>query len=224
MKKDLISMLRCDLHVHSKYSGDSESSIPEILSYAARAGLDAIAITDHDTTEGAVEALGYPSPVLVIPGVEVSTLQGHLLVLGVEEAPPPGREFSRTVEAARRLGGLCILPHPFHLLRHGAGNRFAEVDAVETFNSRYITGSANRKAARLARACGIPQVGGSDAHVAGLVGYGYTLVDAEPDCRDILRAIREGRCRPGGRMTPISAYSRQSMENLVRKVRRRLVR
>jgi len=224
VKKDLISMLRCDLHVHSDHSRDSESRIPDILRGAERAGLDAVAITDHDTIEGVREARSISSPILVIPGIEISTRQGHLLVLGMDEALPPGRDFSRTVEAAHRAGGICILPHPFHPWRHGAGHRFAEVDAVETFNSRYITGSANRKAARIARACEKPQVGGSDAHLARFVGYGYTLVDAAPTVEDICRAIREGRVRPGGRMTPLSTYSRQSMNSLVRKVRGRLIR
>lgn len=217
-------MLRCDLHVHSEYSRDSESRIPDILRRAGRAGLDAVAITDHDTVEGSREAQSHPSEVLVIPGIEVSTRQGHLLVLGIGDPLPAGRDFSRTVEAAHRMGGLCILPHPFHPWRHGAGHRFAEVDAVETFNSRYITGSANRKAARIARASRKPQVGGSDAHLARFVGYGYTLVDASPTVEEICRAIREGRVRPGGRMTPLSTYSRQSMNSLVRKVRGRLIR
>src|SRR5271157_2064364 len=139
-------MLTCDLHVHTSYSKDGESSVEEILRAAEAAGLDAIAITDHDTVDGAKKALTLQSSVLVIPGIEVSTKQGHLLVLGVTEVIPAGLDVVDTVNIARRMGALLILPHPYHVWRHGVARRkkvgMSVVDAVESFNSRYIVGSA----------------------------------------------------------------------------------
>ena len=85
-------MLKCDLHVHSRFSRDGESRVEEILKRAEQVGLDAIAITDHDTTEGYHHARLCKSRVLVIPGIEVSTRQGHLIVLGVDTPLPPRRE------------------------------------------------------------------------------------------------------------------------------------
>jgi predicted metal-dependent phosphoesterase TrpH len=116
-------MLTCDLHVHTNYSKDGESSIEEILRVAEEEGLDAIAITDHDSVEGAKRALTIPSAVLVIPGIEVSTKQGHLLVLGVTEIIPAGLDVVDTVNIARRMGALLILPHPYHIWRHGVARR-----------------------------------------------------------------------------------------------------
>jgi predicted metal-dependent phosphoesterase TrpH len=98
------------------------------------------------------------------------------------------------------------------------------VDAVESFNSRYITGAANRKAARIARKCGKPCVGGSDAHNARFVGFGQTLVPAEPDVASILDAIRAGKSIAGGRMTPLRTYTRQSLRGALRKIKRRVHR
>ncbi|QYZ79283.1 PHP domain-containing protein [Methanofollis formosanus] len=219
-------MLRCDLHVHSRYSRDGESSIEEILRQAEAAGLDAVAITDHDTVEGALAALSYDSPIIVIPGTEISTKQGHLLALGVTEAFPKGMDFFEAVHRAREAGAVLILPHPYHMWRHGVGQKLKAgpslVDAIEVFNSRYITGTANRKAAMVARSLGKPCVGGSDAHQARFVGYGYTLVDAEPDLASILEAIRAGRTAAGGRMTPLKSYTRQSLKSSWKKIKARI--
>jgi predicted metal-dependent phosphoesterase TrpH len=217
-------MLTCDLHVHTNFSKDGESSVEEILKKAEEAGLDAIAITDHDTVDGAKKALACTSSVLVIPGIEVSTRQGHLLVLGVTEIIPSGLDVVATVDIARRMGAVLILPHPYHVWRHGVGRRLKAgmiaVDAVEAFNSRYIVGSANKKAARIAKRLGKPCVGGSDAHNARYVGFGRTFVDADKNVPAILAAIRDGKVSCGGRKTPLRTYTHQSLKNTWRKIKR----
>jgi predicted metal-dependent phosphoesterase TrpH len=217
-------MLTCDLHVHTNFSRDGESSVEDILKRAEAVGLDAIAITDHDTVEGAKKALTCKTDVLVIPGVEITTKQGHLLVLGVTEMIPTGLDVAETIAIARKLGAVLILPHPYHVWRHGVARKrrggMLIVDAVEVFNSRYIVGSANRKATRIARRLGKPCVGGSDAHNARYVGYGRTFVDAEPTVPAILQAIREGKVSSGGKRTPLRTYTRQSLKSTWRKITR----
>jgi predicted metal-dependent phosphoesterase TrpH len=217
-------MLTCDLHVHTNHSKDGESSVEDILRAAEAAGLDAIAITDHDSIDGAKQALLIETTVLVIPGIEVTTKQGHLLVLGVTEVIPAGLDVLETVALARRMGALLILPHPYHVWRHGVARRkkagMTAVDAVESFNSRYIVGSANRKAARMAVKLGKPCVAGSDAHNARFVGFGRTYVDAEKNVPAILDAIRAGNVTCGGKKTPLRTYTHQSLNNTWRKISR----
>ena len=217
-------MLICDLHVHTNFSKDGESSVGDILKAAAAAGLDAIAITDHDSVDGAKMALTYETSVLVIPGIEVTTKQGHLIVLGVTEVIPAGLDVVDTVEIARKMGALLILPHPYHVWRHGVARRkkigMSVVDAIETFNSRYIVGSANQKAARIAKRMGKPCVAGSDAHHARFVGFGRTFVDADRTVPSILAAIRAGKVTSGGKQTPLRTYTHQSLNNTWRKIKR----
>ncbi|MDD1717446.1 MAG: PHP domain-containing protein [Methanoregulaceae archaeon] len=219
-------MLTCDLHIHSNFSRDGESSVRDCLMRAADVGLDAIAITDHDTLEGARAALSRKSRVIVIPGIEISTVQGHLIVLGTLDPIPPGLDVIETIRIAHDLGGVVVLPHPFHMWRHGVAVQFRAampaVDAIETFNSRYIVGTANKKAARVARILGKPCVGGSDAHNARYIGFGRTYVSAEPDTDSILDAIRNGATMAGGHMTPLRTYTRQSLRNTWRKIKRRV--
>ncbi|HUU75422.1 MAG TPA: PHP domain-containing protein [Methanoregulaceae archaeon] len=217
-------MLTCDLHVHTRYSRDGESSVEEILRRGEEIGLDAIAITDHDTVEGARHALTCATSLVVIPGIEISTMQGHLIALGIKDPVPAGMDVIGAITLAREMGAVLILPHPYHMMRHGVGLKLqkalSSVDAIETFNSRYIVGSANIKAARMARQLGKPCVGGSDAHHARYVGFGWTHVDAEKNTEAILEAIRNGRTSAGGRMTPLRTYTRQSLKNTWKKLKR----
>lgn len=219
-------MLRCDLHIHTSHSRDGESSVEMIVRRAEEVGLDAIAITDHDTVSGALHALTLQTRVIIIPGIEVSTKEGHLLVLGVTEPIPAGLPVRQTIALAESMGGVTILPHPYHMWRHGVGLKLKDairlVDAVEAFNSRFIVGMANRKAARMALKAGKPCIGGSDAHHWRYVGYGSTLVEADPTVASILDAIRLGRTVASCRMTPLHTYTRQSIRSSWKRLRRRL--
>ena len=223
-------MLSCDLHIHSTYSRDGESNIQTILGAAQAAQLHAIAITDHDEICGAREAVhcaAVQAPgLIIIPGIEVSTKQGHIIVLGIDEVIEKGLSAHATIRSAHEMGGVVIAPHPFHRYRHGVGLRdtqiLLEVDAIEVFNSRYIVGSVgtdNKRAHRFAEKHHIPKVAGSDAHHARYIGYGTTLIEAEPDVFSILAAIQNGKTMISGKKTPFRTYTHQSMKNSWRKVK-----
>ncbi len=212
--------LKLDLHVHTAHSYDGVDPVAETLRWARAAGLDGLAVTDHNTVAGLREAEGAGSGLLVIPGVEVSTAEGHLLLLGVREAAPPRRPPEETIEWAAERGATVIVPHPFHPLRHPLGRvEGLRVHAVEAFNSRFITGWANRKAVREIGRLRLPGVGSSDAHRARFVGRGMTEVEADDRTVEaVLEAVRKGRTSWSGRRTPVSSYLGQLGRGNLRKI------
>lgn len=216
-------MLSADLHIHTACSKDGESSVQVVIQAAERIGMDVIAITDHDTMEGYRIAQKIKTDLLIIPGIEISTSEGHLIALGVLTPPASGESVLDTINIVREAGGITILPHPYHRYRHGAALKcpeaFREADAIEVYNSRYIFAHANQHAFRRAHKLGKPTVAGSDAHHARFVGYGRTLIDAEKDIDSVLQAIKDGKTKPAGRKTPVRIYTKQSLRNSWRKIR-----
>ncbi|MDI6639477.1 MAG: PHP domain-containing protein [Methanocellales archaeon] len=217
-------MLKFDLHVHSGYSHDGHDSIDTILQRAKEIGLDGIAITDHDTIQGGLigiqRAKELDLDLMVIPGVEISTTKGHLIVLGITDEIPPGMSLERTIEMARDLGGTVIVPHPFHPFRHGLGYIPGDIDAVEIYNSRFIIGYSNEKARKLAVEGNIPTVAGSDAHIAEMIGYAITEINAAPSVDKILQAIRAGDAQVKGETTPLRLFAKQTLKAVFRYTRR----
>ncbi len=195
--------MRFDLHIHSNYS-DGHDDVKAILKAAKKRGLDGIAITDHDSLGGSRAARriirDHKIEIALITGVEVTTSEGHLLVLGVKEIPKQGLTPEETAEAARDLGGISIVPHPYHPFRHAIG-RIPDCDAVEVYNSKHLFGIANARARLGARRRRLPMVAGSDSHFAATVGLGVTRIDAD-DPEGAVEAIRLGRTRIEGRRTP----------------------
>ncbi|WP_174589698.1 PHP domain-containing protein [Methanocella conradii] len=215
-------MLRFDLHVHTSYSQDGLSSVEEVLKAAAAAGLDGVAITDHDTTAGAIHALEIVDRVapglLVIPGIEVSTRSGHLIVLGITRDIPARMSVQETIKEAKRLGGTIVVPHPYNRPRHGMPIPEG-ADAAEVYNSRHILGLHNRIALRRARDLGLPGVAGSDAHQASLVGSAITLIKADKTVNSVLESIKQGKTSIDVEKTPLHIYAFQMANGWMKKLK-----
>ena len=223
-------MLAVELHTHSVASHDGRDPVDLLLEQAAAIELDAIAITDHDTLEGSKKAieLGPQYGLIVIPGLEVSTAAGHVIGLGVTELIPKGLSYGETLDRIRSQGGIAIIPHAFQHSRHGVApnvtrDELAAADAIEVYNSRLITGRANRKAEAFARARNLPTTAGSDAHISEMVGQAVTYVDADPAAgyEGILEAIAAGDTIVEGRRTPWHISFRQAAGGMKRRMIRR---
>ncbi|EQD46868.1 PHP domain protein, partial [mine drainage metagenome] len=162
------ALVRVDLHVHSTYSPDSSLTLDLLAQRMAYAGLRGAALTDHNTVRGhrAIRDLARAHPEFwFVPGVEISTSEGHLLAYGLSQDPPVGRPLEETIQWVHDLGGVAVMAHPYRRT-HGAGRQagdWARVDLIETVNG-HNTPVANARAELLSAARQLPSVGGSDSH------------------------------------------------------------
>ena len=95
--------LKIDLHVHTCYSRDSSITLKEVVAYSKKRGLDGVAITDHNTIKGALKLK--TREILVVPGIEISTLNGHLLGLNVTTQIPAKLDIEETIHRIHEAGG-----------------------------------------------------------------------------------------------------------------------
>lgn len=197
---------RIDLQVHTAASPCSSMTPSELVDAARERDLDAVAITDHDTVD-AVRAVrkAAPDDLEVIPGVEITTEQGHLLGIGVDEVPPQSVDVFAAVDMIHDQGGVAILSHPFDRLRqaynrnlddYGMAALARRVDAVEGVNSRCLLRVSNDKARAFARMHGLPCTGGSDAHFPMELGRAVTYAPVDVPIEE---AIRHGPIGVEGR-------------------------
>jgi predicted metal-dependent phosphoesterase TrpH len=195
---------RLDLHVHSRFSADGRVSVEELVGRLAQLGLGGLALTDHNSTAGLARLaeLRRERPGLVlVPGLEVSTPEGHLLVYGVEEGPPTPRSIDATIDWCVAQGGVAVPAHPFRRV-HGVGAAVAgrlNVPAVETVNG-HNGPRANRRAQALAAQRALGTTGGSDGHAVDEVGRAWTrFPEGVTTLEGALDALRRGKVVAEGR-------------------------
>lgn len=198
----IASGLRLDLHNHTAFSSDGAMTPAELLDEAKAKGLGCIAVTDHNTVEGAMQtvALSEADPGLprVIPGIEVASAAGDIIGLYVREAVPPGLPLDETIALIRRQGGVVYLPHPYDVVRRGtvSGRERAraadQADLVEVLNGRSLSPVAVRRSMGLARRRDKPGGAGSDAHFRAEVGRAYVIVARQPSRDDLVALVAEG--------------------------------
>lgn len=170
--------MRCDLHIHTMYSPDSKTTPDQIISRCKKAGIDCIAITDHNTIAGAIE-LKRVAPFKVIISSEIHTKDGEVIGYFLSEEIPGKLPVLETVRLIKDQGGLVCVPHPFDTLRGSAIERrsldeiLPEVDIIETFNARSLNRHHNTMARQFAVQHKLLASAGSDAHTPDEIGRTY---------------------------------------------------
>ena len=192
--------LFADFHIHSHHSKDCVMPVTDILERAREVGLDVVAITDHDSAAGGLEAreMADRYGVRVIVGEEVKSSEGEVIGLFLERTIPGGMTFADTVASIKEQGGIVYVPHPFDRMHTIPSPRVLranvhDIDVVEVFNARLAFPGFNELAERFAQRYRIPAAAGSDSHV--LPGIGTTLcgVDEFSGPGDFVAALAESR-------------------------------
>ncbi|MCC6380897.1 MAG: phosphotransferase [Dehalococcoidia bacterium] len=199
-------MAKADLHLHSRVS-DGLPTVARLLAYVEHhTDLDVVAVTDHEDARGGLLARdlaarrGYRVEIVV--GAEVTTWQGHVLALFVEEAPPSFRSIESTLQAIHAAGGLAVIPHPLSWLTRSLSRRTIDrvvargeagvgFDAIELCNPSPAGRATARRAIRANARWRLPATGSSDAHHLLHVGTGWTEFPGQT-AGDLRRALAEG--------------------------------
>lgn len=224
---------RADLQLHSDL-GDGLASPEAILDAAERAGMNVIALTDHDDIRASFLirdiAAKRASPVEVVTGIEITTRSGHLLALWIEDEIPMFGALAATVARIHELGGVAIVPHPLSYLTFSIGegplralHRGAadcHVDGIELHNPSWAGRVRRDRAAWLnEHFLHVAATGSSDAHHAQLVGTAWTNYPGR-SAADLRAAIAEHTTRPDGRHWTVREHldgvARQQWRSMVR--------
>jgi predicted metal-dependent phosphoesterase TrpH len=208
--------VRADLHNHSHFSPDSILSPRDIVRRARSVGLTHIAVTDHNTVRGGLEARELADGVEVIIGEEVRSSEGEILGLFIEKDIPRGLSGAETIARIKEQGGIVGIPHPFDHLRLALREdailaNIQEIDFLEVLNSRIVFPSHNKRAEEFARRHGLPPSAASDAHSPREVGRSYVDMPAFNGPENFLESLRSGVVR--GRLSSplihlVSRYAR----------------
>ena len=190
--------MKADLHLHTRFSDDGWSPADKVVRQCRKKGFGCIAITDHNSFEAYAEVKDSEG-IIIIPGEEVSSSEGHIIALGIDREIPKGMGVKETIDAIHEAGGLAIAAHPYRWWSGlGRKNVIPEFDGVEAWNSK-STPLSNRRSRKLAQSFGKMVTAGSDAHSRFSAGWAYVVISDE--CRtwqDVIEEIKAGRVQVKG--------------------------
>jgi len=207
-----------DLHMHTSYSSDCQTTPAELLAACQDSGIEAIAVTDHNCIDGALEVSRLAPPDMhVIVGEEVKTTGGEIIGLYINEEIPKGLSLEETIARIKAQGGLVYVPHPFDPLHKTPSyevlaRNAADIDIIEVYNPRITFTSFNDRARRLARKYDIPGAAGSDCHVPEGVGTAMISLQRFTGPRELLLSLRQADVIRS-KVSPIYLHSLKLLKN-----------
>ena len=215
--------LRVELHVHTAASTDSLVSPQKLIEYCQQIGIDRVAVTDHNSIDGALKAHAL-APERVIVGEEIETTQGELLGYFMTEHVPPGLEPMEAIHRLRAQGAVISVAHPFDRVRgaqwtaEGLLSIAPHVDAIEVFNARCLGNHPNQQAANFARTQALLTTVGSDAHSLVEIGQASLYMPPFEDARGFISALQYAL--PRTRLSPTYVHLFSTYAKLVKRLRK----
>lgn len=219
-------MIKVDLHVHTCYSPDAETTFQELESRCCEVGLQAIAISDHGTVEGALDFIKTHPSVDVIVAEEILTPHGEIMGMFLKETIPSGNSVDWTIKAIREQDGLICIPHPFDPVRSSALDtrilkelvESQQIDIIEVMNARYMFKSSARNALKFAEQHGLPKSAGSDSHSKSEIGSVYLEMPSFSNKTEFLEGLKKARYYGNNRspLVHVSTVARKISRNVKR--------
>lgn len=191
------------LHVHTDVSACSESPVDEIADYCRAREIEAIAITDHNEIEGARKLQAAAPWLRVIVGEEVSTREGEIIGLFLNDRIEPAQPLRTTCEQIKAQGGLVYVPHPMDKFKIHRVHRehlmeiVDLVDIIEVYNAKSSLALYNRRAKKLAEQLRKVAAVGSDSHYVQSIGSAVNIIDPFEGPQDFLHKLSHAKFRKG---------------------------
>jgi predicted metal-dependent phosphoesterase TrpH len=218
-----------DIHTHTRCSGFGRYSFlhfPESVTEPAKAveaarkkKLDVLCITDHNTIQGAIIAKKHAVGVDVVIGEEISSTEGEILALFIQEEIKPDLGAPETIDLIHDQGGVAIAAHPFSPQCASLGKKicYLKLDGVEVFNAYHRDAYSNLMAQILSPAK-MARMGSSDAHSIDMIGNGYTIFEGRTS-EELRKSILKRKTSFGGSKTPLSECMSWSREIALESIR-----
>jgi len=207
-------LIRAEFHCHTVYSHDSSNRIPLLLHAAEERGIQRLAITDHNTIQGAMKAKEQ-DPERVVVGEEILTTHGELLGYFLEKEVPRRLSPMETIDRLKKQGAVIVVPHVFDRRRHGWRSEDLEqilphVDALEVFNARCLNPRTNRMGREFAEGRGFAMTAGSDAHSVVELGLASVWLPAFNDPDELREALKFSRIE-GRLLSPLDHFKASAL-------------
>ncbi|NLL95105.1 MAG: PHP domain-containing protein [Thermoplasmatales archaeon] len=219
---------KADCHTHTHYSGvtkykalrfpESVTRPAKLVDLARERGYSVLCVTDHDSIAGAFKAREYArkyDDIDVVVGEEITSADGEVLGLWLNELIPPGLSIEETIDEIRGQGGIAIAPHPYSFYVHCLGDRILDLDldGIEVLNGGHVDRYTNPMAREVAAANPgkWAEMSSSDAHSTHTFGYNWTEFEGRGE-DDLRKAILSRATVPKGKPAPVIAQVRWSME------------
>lgn len=188
---------KIDFHTHSILSRDGGINKDKYKKILESKKLDYIAITDHNEIDFAKQ-MHLELGERIIVGEEISTQEGHIIGLFLQEKIEKGLPLLKTISEIKKQNGLVYIPHPFAKLRHGLGLESLEkisnhIDILETFNGRNFFENHEKKLNGFLREKVMLQMAGSDSHCFKALGYTYTSVQEKPTRENLKQELYKAK-------------------------------
>jgi predicted metal-dependent phosphoesterase TrpH len=213
-------LLKTDLHIHTQYSMDCNSSLDEIIKRCLQIGINCIAISDHGNIAGALK-MKEIAPFPIIIAEEILTPEGEIMGMFLNEEIPSRLSVDETIKRIKAQDGLICIPHPYDRIRGSAFNNSKElakimpfVDIIEVFNARSLYPGAQVKAQHLAQKFGKACSAGSDAHTISEIGNAHIEMPEFNGKNEFLKSLERGQIY-GHKSNPLVHWT--STRNKLRK-------